>query len=120
VRLPHTAHFTITPVTESVLEELGAALVCAANEVRGVPAVDARDLLAALPPLEDDAGPLTSEQALGVLRALGIGGDGEGAGAGDPALPEEMAPLLALIEALPAPLTERLLVELLARLVEPS
>jgi glutamate/tyrosine decarboxylase-like PLP-dependent enzyme len=121
VRLPHTAHLTITPVTESVLEELGAALVRAADEVRGVPAVDARDMLAALPPLEDDAGPLTSKQAFGVLRALGIGGGGEdGAGVGAPVLPDEMAPLLALIEALPAPLTERLLVELLARLVEPS
>jgi hypothetical protein len=30
-----------------------------------------------------------------------------------------MAPFIALIEALPAPLTERLLTELLARLVEP-
>jgi sphinganine-1-phosphate aldolase len=31
-----------------------------------------------------------------------------------------MAPLLALIEALPSPVTEQLLVELLARLVEPT
>jgi sphinganine-1-phosphate aldolase len=30
-----------------------------------------------------------------------------------------MAPLLALVEALPHPLTERLLTELLARAVEP-
>jgi hypothetical protein len=31
-----------------------------------------------------------------------------------------MAPFLALVEALPAALTERLLTELLARLVEPG
>ena len=42
-----------------------------------------------------------------------------GIGIGGAALPEKMAPLLALIEALPAPLAERLLIELLARLVEP-
>jgi hypothetical protein len=35
-------------------------------------------------------------------------------------LPEKMAPLVAVIEALPAPLAERLLIELLGRLVEPA
>ena len=34
--------------------------------------------------------------------------------------PTQQAPLLALIEALPAPLAERLLIELLGRLVEPA
>ena len=42
-------------------------------------------------------------------------GDGGAGGA----LPDRMAPVLALVEALPGPLTERLLVELLARVVEP-
>jgi hypothetical protein len=37
----------------------------------------------------------------------------------DGALPERMAPFLALIEALPHQLTERLLTELLAGAVEP-
>ena len=37
-----------------------------------------------------------------------------------PVLPEQMAPLLALIEALPASFTERLLIELLACLAEPT
>ena len=35
------------------------------------------------------------------------------------ALPDRLAPLLAVIQALPAPVAERLLTELLGRLVEP-
>ena len=60
-----------------------------------------------------DAAPLDSETAAGLLGALGIG-------AGEQGLPARMAPLLALIAAMPAPLTERLLIELLARLIEPQ
>ncbi|MCU1412652.1 MAG: aspartate aminotransferase family protein [Rhodoglobus sp.] len=108
--LPHTTHLTITPVTEGVLPELSAALVAAADEVRGVPAVSAADVLGALPGLPD--GPLDSETAYALLAGLGLG-TGEGA------LPERMAPVLALVGALPAPLTERLLTELIARVVEP-
>lgn len=141
-RLPHTTHLTVTPVTESVLGALTAALVQAADEVRGVPPIAAGQVLGQLPPLADDAGPLTSLQAFEVLRRLGIGSTG-GSGSVDvptaseqqlsassrqaaeslPAssvLPEQLAPLLALIEALPAPITERLLVELVARLAEPA
>ncbi len=116
VRLPHTAHLTITPVTESVLGPLLAALVGAADEVRGTPSVDAAQLMPMLPPLGGEAGPLASEEAFRMLGALGIGSADPG---GTP-LPDHLAPLLALIEALPAPLTERLLIELLARLAEPS
>jgi hypothetical protein len=43
------------------------------------------------------------------LRSIGGGAE----------LPDAQAPLIALIEALPAPIAERLLVELLGRLVEP-
>jgi sphinganine-1-phosphate aldolase len=57
-----------------------------------------------LPPAVDSA------TAYGILQSFGIGGGG---------LPDRQAPLLALIEALPAELGERLLVELLGRLVEP-
>ncbi|MBN9606440.1 MAG: aspartate aminotransferase family protein [Actinomycetales bacterium] len=108
-RLPPTTHLTVTPVTDSVLDELGPALVRAADAVRGVPRADVSGLLAGLPPLE---GPLDSDTALALLGGFGIG---EGGGA----LPERMAPLVAAIEALPAPVAERLLTELLARLVEP-
>ncbi len=110
-RLPHTTHLTITPVTRDRLDELEAALRASADEVRGEPQVDAEAALAALPPL--GAGPLDSDTAAGILRAVGIAGD-------SPGLPSDQAPLLALIEALPRPLTERLLVELLARIVEPG
>ena len=84
--------------------------VAAADAVRGEPHVDPAPLLAALPPLE---GALDSETAWALLQGFGIG-------TGGGALPDRLAPLLALIEVLPPPLAERLLTELLARLVEPG
>jgi sphinganine-1-phosphate aldolase len=116
-RLPHTTHLTITPVTERNLAELGAALVGAADEVRGIPAADPGAMLSALPADAASAlaGPLDSATAAALLAAIGLGG----ADAGD-GLPPRMAPFLALIEALPSGPTERLLIELLARLVEPA
>ncbi|WP_403024196.1 pyridoxal phosphate-dependent decarboxylase family protein [Salinibacterium sp. GXW1014] len=116
VRLSKTTHLTITPVTESVLEELGAALRAGADEVRGVPAVAAHDALASLPAgvlAAAGAGGMDSQTAASVLQGLGLGGAGG-------ALPDRMAPVLSLMEALPPEVTERLLIELLARLVEPS
>ncbi|MBN9238438.1 MAG: aspartate aminotransferase family protein [Micrococcales bacterium 70-64] len=109
--LPHTTHLTITPVTEAVLPELSAALVTAADEVRGVPAVSPADVLGALPGLPD--GPLDSAAAAAILGSIGlVAGDSGG-------LPDRMAPFLALVGALPAPLVERLLTELIGRVVEP-
>jgi len=108
--LPATTHLTITPVTERTLPELLPALSDAAETVRGIPHVDARPLLGDLP--IEALGMLDSETAWALLQGFGIG-------AGDSPLPERMAPLLALIETLPAPVAERLLIELLARLVEP-
>ena len=95
--------------TAGVLAALSEALQTAADEVRGVPQVDIRPLLGELPPLD---GPLDSQTAFALLQGLGVGG-------ADSALPDRMAPLLALMEALPAPVAERLLTELLARIVEP-
>jgi len=112
--LPPTTHLTITPVTEGVLGELGAVLVAAAEAVRGVPPVNAADVLAALPAgMLESIGELDSETALAILQGIGLVSVGAG-------LPDRMAPFLALIAALPAPLTERLLTELLARAVEPQ
>jgi hypothetical protein len=117
--LPATTHLTITPVTASVLDELSIVLRSAADEVRGIPAVSAAVALASLPAeaglalSNPDAHPLTSAQAAGLLAMIGLEGASDG-------LPDRMAPLLALIGELPAPLTERLLTELLARLVEPT
>jgi len=124
-RLPHTTHLTITPVTERVVDDLSQALVAAADAVRGVPQVDGRLVLAgladALPgglePLLAASGGIDSDTAAGLLGAIGLlGGSGDGSGGG---LPAQMAPVLALVEALPSELTGRLLVELLARVVEP-
>ncbi|CAN5178786.1 aminotransferase class V-fold PLP-dependent enzyme [soil metagenome] len=107
--LPSTTHLTITPVTERVLPELLPTLVAAADAVRGIPHVDAGPLLGALPPLTDVP---DSATAWALLQGIGLGG-------GDGSLPAQQAPLLAMIEALPAPIAERLLTELLARLIEP-
>jgi glutamate/tyrosine decarboxylase-like PLP-dependent enzyme len=109
IRLPHTTHLTVTPVTEVGLDELVPALVAAADAVRGVPPVDAAQVLGALP--DELPERLDSDTAASLLAGIGLGGGG--------ALPAQMAPLMALIEALPHPLTERLLTELLARAVEP-
>ncbi len=108
-RLPATAHLTITPVTLAGLDDLGAALVQAAEQVRGLPPVDASGPAAAIVAtgLDDRA---TSEQAGQVLAMLGVG---QGPLA-------ELAPLLALVEQLPRATAERLLTELLARVLEPA
>jgi glutamate/tyrosine decarboxylase-like PLP-dependent enzyme len=107
--LPPTTHLTMTPVTESVLPELVPALVAAADAVRGKPHADPSELLSALPVLD---AALDTETAWALLQGFGIGGS-------DGTLPRQLAPLLAVIEALPAPIAERLLTELIARLVEP-
>jgi sphinganine-1-phosphate aldolase len=114
-RLPHTTHLTITPVTEQRVDELEAVLRAAADEVRGIPRADASGVLAAVPAGLTDA-PLDSDTAASILEAIGLGGSGDATGA---RLPDELAPFLAIVEALPHPLTERLLIELLARIVEP-
>ncbi|MFF2369775.1 pyridoxal phosphate-dependent decarboxylase family protein [Agromyces sp. NPDC058110] len=131
-RLPHTTHLTITPVTEQVVPELSAALVAAADAERGVPQVDGGLVLAgladALPggvePLLAAGGAIDSDTAAALLGAIGLlGGADEGDDRADDGgrggLPAQMAPVLALVEALPSQLTGRLLVELLARVVEP-
>ncbi|MCM3656181.1 aminotransferase class V-fold PLP-dependent enzyme [Agromyces mediolanus] len=129
--LPRTTHLTVTPVTERVLPELLPALAEAADAVRGLPPIDGAEvlgeLLAARPELAgsllpsadggagaDGAGRLElgSDQAAGLLGSLGLLG-------GEEPLATRLAPVLALVEVLPRPLTERLLVELIARAVEP-
>ncbi|GAA1984083.1 aminotransferase class V-fold PLP-dependent enzyme [Isoptericola halotolerans] len=114
--LPHTTHLTVTPVTASVLDELVPALVAAADEVRGTPRPAPDAALGRLAATGAPPTPPSSQTAATLLAGLGldtsrIGDDGPGVG--------PMAPLLAAVEALPAPTAERLLVELLARLVEP-
>ena len=113
VRLPHSVHFTVTPVTEHALPELLAAMRRAADTVRGKPrprpalAVAAMRLLGYGPGARRVPGPAA---AWAILRVAGAGGT---------KLPGNMAPLMALVEELPAPVAEALLTELLARVSEP-
>ncbi|MET1018822.1 MAG: aspartate aminotransferase family protein, partial [Microterricola sp.] len=131
--LPATAHLTVTPVTESRLPELSAALVVAADEVRGVPHVDVAPLLGSLGAALGGSLPATLDAATAyaLLRGIGLAPGSADAGAAgstdagaqataaDGALPERLAPFLALVEALPPAVAEPLLTELIARLVEP-
>jgi len=113
-RLPHTTHLTITPVTERRIDELEAALRGAADEARGVPPADAAAVLGALPAGLAALGDLDSATAAQLLHSIGL------ASGPTPGLPDDQAPLLALVEALPRAVAERLLIELLARAVEPD
>ena len=139
-RLPHTTHLTVTPVTAQVLSELVPAMVGAADDVRGVERPDPGPLLAAalsgaahdggatadgatadgVPP-ERRPSSAESDAAAAVLASVGLGGAGAVGGEGTPATSGvgPMAPLLAAVEAMPSEVAERLLVELVARLVEP-
>jgi sphinganine-1-phosphate aldolase len=113
--LPSTTHLTVTPVTATVLPELALALVAAADRARGVPRASADAALASLPsgllPGSDDAPAMDAATAAGLLDALGLGGETP--------LPDRLAPVMALLEAVPAPLAERLLIALFARLSTP-
>ncbi|QBE48335.1 pyridoxal phosphate-dependent decarboxylase family protein [Leucobacter triazinivorans] len=120
VRLPHSAHLTITPVTERTLPELLDVLARAADAVRGRPRPEPRAELAALRMLGYGSGSRSGSRvrvpgpraAWRILRAAGVRVDAGG-------LPERLAPLMALAERLPAPVAEALLTELLARVSEP-
>lgn len=117
--LPRTTHLTITPVTAAVLDELAAALRTAADDVRGQPPVSVDEVRALLPASllsPEAAAGLDSDAAAAILSQLfgALGSTKPGA------LPDRLAPVMALIEALPAPVGERLLTEVLARLIEPT
>lgn len=115
VRLPHSVHLTVTPVTEHTLDGLLQVMRLAADTVRGKPPANPRIELAALGmlgyarlgPHARVPGP---RMAWLILRLAGAGGS---------SLPGKMAPLMALVERLPAQVAEALLTELLARVSEP-
>ncbi|ALE93135.1 pyridoxal-dependent decarboxylase [Arthrobacter alpinus] len=115
--LPRTTHLTITPVTESRLPELQEAMFQAAEEVRGTPGIEPAQALGAaegsMSTLLGGGSQITMDSATArqILGAFGLDGAG---------LPADMAPVLALVEALPRPVTQWLLTELLASLVEPG
>jgi glutamate/tyrosine decarboxylase-like PLP-dependent enzyme len=106
---PANLHLTVTAAVadpdriDQLLAELAAA-VPRAREV-GPPEVDP-GLIELARALDPDA--LTAEEAGLALAAAGVGADG--------ALPDRMAPVLAVLQALPPALTERLLPEVVSRL----
>lgn len=107
-RLPSTTHLTVTPVTDSVLPDLTSALVEAARRARGMEPASAADAVASLPAELGSDATIDAATADSLLTAFGLAGE-------DP-LPPRLAPVMALIEAVPRPLAERLLVALFARL----
>jgi glutamate/tyrosine decarboxylase-like PLP-dependent enzyme len=110
-RLAPTTHLTVTPVTADVLPELVPALEAGADAVRGVPAATAADAIGALPVDLLSGRPIDADTADVLLDALGLGGTSP--------LPDRIAPVMALMEAVPSALAERLLIALFARLSRP-
>jgi glutamate/tyrosine decarboxylase-like PLP-dependent enzyme len=122
--LPHTTHLTVTPVTEAGLDDLVAALVQGADAVRGEPRPDVSAVLGALAgafsaaPGDAPAEPPADAVWEALLAALAADG-GERRGTSRSVLPDRLAPLMAVMEVLPAPVAERALVEIVARVAEP-
>lgn len=115
VRVPHSVHLTVTPVTESRLDDLLPAMVAAATEVRGVPRANPRfelGALRALGLLRPDA-TLSPGMAGLLLKTMGVGSSGS-------ALPKRLAPLMRILEELPEHIAETLLIEVIARMSEPK
>jgi glutamate/tyrosine decarboxylase-like PLP-dependent enzyme len=108
--LPATLHLTVTGATAArvpaLLADLGDAAVAAAALPRPVPDPD---LVAAAATI--DPATLTVAEVEGLLDLAGVGGG---------KLPERMAPVHALVAALPRPVAERLLAGVLGRIYRPS
>ncbi|WP_078843078.1 aspartate aminotransferase family protein [Streptomyces albus] len=110
---PANLHLTVTAAVageetvHSLLSDLGRAVARA--RALGPAAVDPA-LVEAAAGLDPDA--LGPEEVELALTLAGIGADG--------ALPERMAPVLAVLQALPPRLTERLLPEVIGRLYHPE
>jgi len=110
--LPATAHVTITPVTKRVAGDFERAARAAADDVRGMPHLDGAALAADLLGEAARHAPsrrVDADTAAAMIQRVGLSGD---AALGD------MAPVLALVEALPPKLVGSLVIELLARRIE--
>lgn len=120
--LPPNLHLTITPATLAVVPDLLAALRASVDAARALPpttvAPELADLARSLRPDE-----LTAEDIEQIFAVVGLGSgpdgagrDGRGGGGGGGALPDRMAPVLALLDVMPPPLKERLLIEFVGRM----
>ena len=106
--LPRSVHLTITPVTETVLPDLLAAVSDAADRVRGKRPHSAASIARIARALYPRGNRPSPAMCALLLRLAGTGGG----------VPGRLGPLMALIEALPTAVTEALLTELLARASE--
>jgi sphinganine-1-phosphate aldolase len=105
--LPRNLHLTVTAASQDRVDPLLADLAAAAVTARARPVEEvAPSLVAAAQAL--DPATLTSEAFGGLLAMAGLSMDS--------GLPERMAPINRILEVLPAPLRERLLVEFMGRL----
>jgi sphinganine-1-phosphate aldolase len=108
--LPATLHMTVTAATAGRVEALLADLAAAAKAARDLPApVPDPDLVAAAETLDPAA--LTVAEVDGLLELAGVGGG---------RMPERMAPVHALVAALPRPVAERLLSGVLDLVYRPT
>jgi glutamate/tyrosine decarboxylase-like PLP-dependent enzyme len=108
--LPATLHLTVTGATAGRVDALLADLADAARAAAALPApVADPDLVAAAATIDPAA--LTVAEVDALLEVAGVGGG---------TLPERMAPVHALVAALPRPVAERLLAGVLDLVYRPS
>jgi sphinganine-1-phosphate aldolase len=109
--LPPNLHLTITPATLPVVSDLLRALRASVDAARALPPTSVDPDLAALAvSLRPDE--LTPGDIDQIFAVVGLG-SGQDSGTG---LPDRMAPVLALLDVMPAPLKERLLTEFVGRM----
>lgn len=121
--LPASTHFTVTPVTATVLDKLITAMHDGAEQARGLPRAAAPEALAALAEAfesgavtVDDVVALPSEAVEQALSGAGIDPHTDPSGA---AAALDMPAIIAAIETLPRPVTARMLTEFLAAYANP-
>ena len=108
--LPGTLHLTVTGATASRVQALLADLADAARAAAALPRPLADpDLVAAAATIDPAA--LTVAEVEGLLELAGVGGG---------RLPDRMAPVHALVAALPRPVAERLLAGVLGQVYRPT
>ncbi|MGW0028868.1 pyridoxal phosphate-dependent decarboxylase family protein [Streptomyces sp. NPDC003314] len=100
--LPPNLHLTLTPATAGRVDALVEDLVKALGSARALPPVTVDPALVGFAARLDPA-TLGPDEIAAVLAFAGLDGDG--------ALPDRTAPVLALLDAMPGPLKERLLAE---------
>jgi sphinganine-1-phosphate aldolase len=108
--LPATLHLTVTGATAGRVDTLLADLADAARAAAALPRpVADAELVAAAATI--DPATLTVAEVESLLELAGVGGG---------TLPERMAPVHALVAALPRPVAERLLAGVLGRIYRPE